>query len=87
MIGAELKGDDGGSEAAVKDAGIAGLRHWPVTISYFEKKNGVDETPFYTMSFVVYENGVGRSLKIDYGDFSLDGHLTRLDMLPTTPCP
>ena len=71
----------------VKDAGIGGLRHWPVTISYFEKKNGVDETPFYVMSFVVYENGIGRSLKIDYGDFSLSGQLTRLDILPETPCP
>jgi hypothetical protein len=35
----------------------------------------------------MYENGVGRSLKIDYGDFALDGRLTRLDMLPSQPCP
>jgi len=87
VVGAEMKDQDGGSEKVVKDAGIAGLRHWPVTISYFEKKNGVDETPFYVMSFVVYENGIGRSLKIDYGDFSLSGQLTRLDLLPETPCP
>jgi hypothetical protein len=87
VIGPEMKDRDGGTEKAVKDAGIAGLRHWPVTISYFEKKNGVDETPFYVMSFIVYENGVGRSLKIDYGDFSLSGELTRLDILPSQPCP
>ncbi len=87
VVGAEMKDQDGGSEKVVKDAGIGGLRHWPVTISYFEKKNGVDETPFYVMSFVVYENGIGRSLKIDYGDFSLSGQLTRLDILPETPCP
>jgi hypothetical protein len=87
VIGPEMKDQDGGTEKVVKDAGIAGLRHWPVTISYFEKKNGVDETPFYVMSFIVYENGVGRSLKIDYGDFALSGELTRLDILPPTPCP
>jgi hypothetical protein len=87
VIGPEMKDQDGGSEKAVKDAGIAGLRHWPVTISYFEKKNGIDETPFYVMSFIVYENGIGRSLKIDYGDFSLSGELTRLDLLPASPCP
>ena len=87
VIGAEMRDEDGGSEKVVKDAGIAGMRHWPVTISYFEKKNGIDETPFYVMSFVVYENGIGRSLKIDYGDFSLSGQLTKLDILPEAPCP
>lgn len=87
VIGAEMTDKDGGSEKVVKDSGIAGLRHWPVTISYFEKKNGVDETPFYVMSFIVYENGIGRSLKIDYGDFALSGELTRLDLLPAAPCP
>jgi hypothetical protein len=87
VIGAEMRDQDGGSEKVVKDAGIAGMRHWPVTISYFEKKNGIDETPFYVMSFVVYENGIGRSLKIDYGDFSLSGQLTKLDILPEAPCP
>jgi len=78
--------DDVGEETAVKTAGIATLRHWPVTISYFEKKDATDKPPFYVMHFVMYENGVGRSLKIDYGDFSLDGRLTELDMLPTQPC-
>lgn len=79
--------DDVGSETAVKAAGIASLRHWPVTISYFEQKDATDKPPFYVMHFVMYENGVGRSLKIDYGDFALDGRLTRLDMLPSQPCP
>jgi hypothetical protein len=88
VIGKESQADnDLGEETAVAGAGIAGLRHWPLTISYFNTKQGGDETPFYVMSFVVYENGVGRSLKIDYGDFALTGRLTRLDMLPTTPCP
>jgi hypothetical protein len=78
--------DDVGDETAVKAAGIAALRHWPVTISYFEQKDATDKPPFYVMHFVMYENGVGRSLKIDYGDFALDGRLTRLDMLPSQPC-
>src|SRR5205085_8398993 len=30
--------DDIGEETAVKSAGIAGFRHWPVTISYFERE-------------------------------------------------
>ena len=79
--------DDVGSETAVKDAGIAGLRHWPLTLSYFDKAETGDDTPFYVMSFVIYENGVGRTLKIDYGDFTLAGKLTKLELLPTSPCP
>lgn len=84
---ASSSADDIGDETAVKSAGIAALRHWPVTISYFEQKDATDKPPFYVMHFVMYENGVGRSLKIDYGDFALDGRLTRLDMLPSQPCP
>jgi hypothetical protein len=88
VIGAaSSSADDIGEETAVKSAGIAALRHWPVTISYFEQKDTADKAPFYVMHFVMYENGVGRSLRIDYGDFSLDGRLTRLDMLPSQPCP
>ena len=79
--------DDVGDEVAIKDAGIAGLRHWPLTLSYFDKSNGGDEEPFYTMSFVIYENGIGRKLRIDYGDFALTGKLTQLDLLPDTTCP
>lgn len=73
--------------AVVTAAGIAGMRHWPLTISYFDKSRGGDDTPFYVMSFVIYENGIGRTLKIDYGNFALVGTLTRLDMLPPAPCP
>jgi hypothetical protein len=84
---ASTSADDNSEETVVKSAGIATLRHWPVTISYFEQKDRTDKAPFYVMHFVMYENGVGRSLKIDYGDFALDGRLTRLDMLPSDPCP
>lgn len=79
--------DDVGEEMAVSKAGMAHMRHWPLTISYFDKSETGDNAPFYVMSFVVYENGVGRTLKIDYGDFTLAGTLTGLELLPSTPCP
>jgi hypothetical protein len=78
---------DADEEPAVAKAGIAGMRHWPVTISYFDERGGGEETPFYVLSFVVYENGIGRSMRIDYGAFSLKGQLTGLEMLPPAPCP
>ena len=79
--------NDVGEETAVKDAGIAGIRHWPVTISYFDQRGGGEETPFYTLSFVIYENGIGRTMTIDYGDFTLAAKLTGLELLPAPPCP
>ena len=78
--------DDAAAEPAVAAAGIASLRHWPVTISYFDQRGTGEETPFYTLSFVVYENGIGRTMRIDYGDFSLEGKLTGLEMLSPSPC-
>jgi hypothetical protein len=88
VIGPESSSaDDIANEPAIKAAGMAGMRHWPLTLSYFDKSNGGDEEPFYVMSFVIYENGIGRKLRIDYGDFALMGKLTELDILPATSCP
>ncbi len=78
--------DDFGDETTVREAGIAGLRHWPVTVSYFDKSKTGDDAPFYTMSFVVYDNGIGRKLKIDYGDFAITARLTSLEILPSVSC-
>ena len=64
---------------------LANLRRWPVSISYFEegKKDGV---PSYTLAFDLYENGVSRALRFDYGDFVLAGQMTNLELLPAHPC-
>ena len=70
----------------VGSAGFAALPHWPVTVSYFEKGAGTDDAPTYTTSFVVYANGIGRKLRIDYGKFALNGHLTHLEILPSPGC-
>ncbi len=73
------------SEEAAQNPALAGLKRWPVTISYFEpgKKDGV---PNYVLSFDVYENGISRALRLDYGDFVLAGSMTKLDILPQSPC-
>ncbi|WP_421723556.1 cell envelope integrity EipB family protein [Bauldia sp.] len=87
VIGRESTSADVGDETAVEDAGMTGMRHWPVTLSYFDRDESGDETPFYVLSFIIYENGVGRALRIDYGDFALAGKLTGLELLPSAPCP
>jgi hypothetical protein len=61
------------------------MTRWPVSISYFEedKKDG---EPAYSLGFELYENGVSRALRFDYGDFVLGGELSSLEMLPMKRC-
>lgn len=65
---------------------LAKVARWPVTISYFDKGRK-DEEPAYTLGFELYEDGVSRALRFDYGDFVLAGELSSLDMLPAEACP
>jgi hypothetical protein len=64
---------------------LASVPRWPVTISYFEEGKA-DRTPVYTISFELYENGISRALKLDYGDFALKGDLKSLDVQTPPPC-
>ncbi|HZL32111.1 MAG TPA: cell envelope integrity EipB family protein [Pseudolabrys sp.] len=80
----------------VEDAGakipeLAKMPRWPVTISYFEKRepqaeNTSEQTPVYAISFELYENGISRALILDYNDFAISGELTSLDMKKEKPC-
>lgn len=59
------------------------MRRWPVVISYF---GGDKEQPDYVLSSDLYENGISRGLKLDYGDFVLSGTLDQLTLSPDKPC-
>lgn len=85
VIGRPIAPASGEVEEAARDARLAGLRRWPVTISYFEE--GRDSpTPLYSIAFELYENGVSRQMVINYGEFSLRGDLTRLEWQSESPC-
>jgi len=76
--------------AADKDS-LSGLARWPVTISYFDKAKQAEDqpseqTPIYAISFEMYENGISRALRLDYGDFVIDGKMTSLDVKKTKAC-
>jgi hypothetical protein len=64
---------------------LAKLPRWPVTLSYFAPGRG-ESTPIYTLAFELYEDGVSRDLRLDYGGFALKGDLTSLEMLPHSGC-
>jgi EipB-like len=74
-------------DAAAGQAALDGLKRWPVTISYFDRsKQGGEQTPVYAIRFELYENGLSRALVLDYGDFSITGTMTTLEMRETKPC-
>lgn len=72
----------------VKNAeALDGLTSWPVAISYFNQPQPGDEgTPAYQLAFRLYANGVSRNLRIDYGNFSLTGELSRLEFYNPQDC-
>jgi len=76
------------TDAAAGQQGLAGVKRWPVTVSYFDRAKGEgDQTPLYSISFEAYENGIARALKLDYGDFILVGEMTTLELKEAKPCP
>ena len=66
---------------------LAGLKRWPVTVSYFDQaaKPG-EQAPIYSIKFELYENGISRALLLDYNDFVISGELTSLEIRDTKPC-
>ncbi len=84
IIGREASAPSSDPLAAAAE-GLKGVRRWPVTISYFDgaKKDG---EPNYTLAFDLYENGVSGALKINYGGYSLDGKLSKFEVLPQKAC-
>ena len=72
---------------AVRKAGFATLKRWPVTISYFDGEGQDRETPSYSTSMELLENGVADALTLNYGDFVLKGTLRQIEALPQKSCP
>jgi EipB-like len=65
------------------------LTRWPVTVSYYDrdaKSTDGEQTPVYSMSFELYENGVSRALVLDYNDFVISGALGKFDAKDSKPC-
>jgi hypothetical protein len=69
------------TEKALKIQQLEGLRHWPVTVSYFQP-DAPDSTPLYVKTYELYENGVVHVLKIDYGHVVVAGEMTELVLAP-----
>jgi hypothetical protein len=67
---------------------LAMVESWPMTISYYEaNKDKQDQTPSYELTFRYFENGVTSDLKIDYGEFAIQGQLKEITFLDPGKCP
>jgi hypothetical protein len=85
-------GDKPPQDAAAKFPELAKQARWPVTISYFDRKDekaehAGEQTPVYTISFELYEDGISRALILDYTDFTITGELTSLEIKKEKACP
>jgi hypothetical protein len=91
VIGQPIPGDRAPSEpdpTTTSDA-MKSMTRWPVTVSYFDhdaKSTDGEQTPAYSMSFELYENGVSRALVLDYNDFVIAGALGKFDVKDSKPC-
>jgi hypothetical protein len=88
VIGQPIAADREPTDAAAGQKALANMKRWPVTVSYFDRgaaKDG-EQTPAYSISFEAYENGISRALKLDYGDFTLTGEMTTLEIRDAKPC-
>jgi len=83
----------GAGVSAAKEGPLrGGVRHWPVSVGYFDGGSGEvselgEELPSYQMSFTLYENGVTNDLVMDYGDYALSGSLEEIEPLADQGCP
>ncbi|WP_019905551.1 cell envelope integrity EipB family protein [Methylobacterium sp. 77] len=74
------KGSDGPDrDKPLREGEMASMKRWPVTLSYFTSGQG-ERTPVYVLTFLLYENGVSGGLSLNYGDFTIAGDLSRLDL-------
>ena len=77
------------TDVTAKEPVLVAMARWPVTISYFDRgKAGEagEQTPVYSIKFELFENGISRAILLDYGDFSIAGEMTSLDLKEPKPC-
>jgi EipB-like len=91
VIGQPIPGDRtvAAPDPSTANDAMKSLTRWPVTVSYYDrdaKSADGEQTPVYSMSFELFENGVSRALVLDYNDFVISGALGKFDVKDSKPC-
>lgn len=67
---------------------LEGLRSWNITESYYNSDSDDDGMPVFETRYRLYENGVTDRLHLDFGEYTLEGGLARLNYYDrATGCP
>lgn len=85
LIGKQRKNTDVALIKSVREA-TKNTKFWPVTISYYENAGDGDQLPIYRFKSMLHENGIWRSLIMDFGEFSLAGTLSDIVLQPIDDC-
>lgn len=87
FIGGELAAGENKKLPVVENGkSLDDLVSWPVIISYYDNTQNKEGLPVYEISFRLYSNGVSRRLKLDYGNFSMTGEISRIEFKKAPPC-
>lgn len=66
-------------------AALEGRRSWPLRMAFFPVAGHAAE-PSHEIGMVMYDNGVGEDLLLEFGDFAVRARLTRLEMGKRPSC-
>ena len=80
------KATDADQDVFVEGLGFADLDHWRMALSYFAPSTG-EQTPAFSTSMVVYENGFAQAAVYDMGQFAMRLDLTEFQPIASEPCP
>jgi hypothetical protein len=73
------------ADAAAKQNPLLEQPGWPVRLAFFPTDMNI-ERPDYELGMQLLDNGVSKSMVIDYGDYSIRATLDRIEALPHPQC-
>jgi hypothetical protein len=70
---------------ALDPALVEGHEGWRIDLAFYE--HGSEESiPTHEQTIWLFDNGIVDRMALDYGDFRVDGILTRFERLPEPVC-
>lgn len=75
---------DARTDGLLDNAKLTDHRVWPVSIGYFEKAMlPSDQSPKFVYTAELMDNGITPNVKLDYGNFVVEGRLVELEVFPS----
>ncbi len=61
---------------------LSPLASWRMSVAFFEAGAAATGAPDYEVALRYWENGVADELKMDFGDFAVDGKMVEFELIP-----